>query len=128
MQKSNKTACQKWQAWVQGRHVRAIQTLNPASTENNDEQNIKNENDASRSPKSTTRNRAHRMTVAHGMHLPSYINVQSNQSMLIRALGTVHSPSCKVLWALKGELLKRSRNDTALRQTAAVSGIAAEWE
>ncbi|MGP0576779.1 hypothetical protein ACTP13_07145 [Paenibacillus peoriae] len=48
MQKNNKTACQKWQACgYKGQHARAIQTLNPASTENDDEQNIENKNGAS---------------------------------------------------------------------------------
>jgi hypothetical protein len=73
MQKNNKTACQRWQEWVHSRHERAIQALEPRGMENNDEQNIKNENGADRSPNSTARNwgRMHMMTVAHGIHLPS---------------------------------------------------------
>ncbi|WCM64062.1 MULTISPECIES: hypothetical protein [Paenibacillus] len=47
MQKITKQPARSGRHGHKGQHVRAIQTLNPASTENDDEQNIKNKNGAS---------------------------------------------------------------------------------
>jgi len=47
MQKITKQPARSGRHGYKGQHVRAIQTLKPASTENDDEQNIKNKNGTS---------------------------------------------------------------------------------